>query len=251
MNNFTNQPNSGFDATFAAPTDLFAAAASAEARSSFITKTYLYLAGAILALVGIEIALFQIVPVEQITQLMTGGKFSWLIVLGLFIGVSWIANSWALNSTNYGLQVAGLGLYVVAQSIILLPLLSMAYLILPPDEASKTILSAAITTAGLFAMLTIAVFATRTDFSFLRTFLVFGSLAALGFIVVAILFGFAVGPMFLYLMVALACGYILYDTSNVLHHYRIGQHVAASLALFASVMLLFWYILQIFLSRRD
>ena len=40
-------------------------------------------------------------------------------------------------------------------------------------------------------------------------------------------------------MIVLACGYILYHTSNILHQYRIGQHVAASLALFASVALLF------------
>ena len=79
----------------------------------------------------------------------------------------------------------------------------------------------------------------------------FGGFAALGLIVVAILFGFALGPIFTYAMIALACGYILYDTSNVMLHYRIGQHVAAALALFAAVALLFWYILQLFLSRRD
>ena len=68
-----------------------------------------------------------------------------------------------------------------------------------------------------------------------------------------IMFGWALGPIFSVAMVALACGYILYDTSNVLHHYRIGQHVAASLALFASLALLFWYILRIViaLSGRD
>jgi len=43
----------------------------------------------------------------------------------------------------------------------------------------------------------------------------------------------------------------LFYTSNVLHHYRISQHVAAALALFASVMTLFWYVLQIFLSRSS
>jgi FtsH-binding integral membrane protein len=57
--------------------------------------------------------------------------------------------------------------------------------------------------------------------------------------------------VFIYAMIALACGYILYHTSNVLHHYRIGQHVAAALALFAAVALLFWYIVQLFMSRRD
>ncbi len=78
---------------------------------------------------------------------------------------------------------------------------------------------------------------------------VFGGLAAMGLIVVGIVFQFSLGPIFTYAMIALACGYILYHTSNVLHHYRIGQHVAASLALFASVALLFWYILRLFMSR--
>jgi FtsH-binding integral membrane protein len=36
-----------------------------------------------------------------------------------------------------------------------------------------------------------------------------------------------------------------------MHEYRVGQHVAASLALFASVALLFWYILQLLMSSRD
>ena len=52
-------------------------------------------------------------------------------------------------------------------------------------------------------------------------------------------------------MIVLACGYILYDTSNILLHYRVGQHVAASLALFASVALLFWYVLQLVMSLRS
>ena len=87
------------------------------------------------------------------------------------------------------------------------------------------------------------------DFSFLRTALVFGAFAAMGFIVAGALIGFNLGMVFVYAMIALSCGYILYDTSNVMICYRIGQHVAAALALFASVALLFWYILQLF--RRD
>ena len=117
--------------------------------------------------------------------------------------------------------------------------------------APGVISSAAVTTLGLFGILTAVVFATRKDFSFLRTTLVFGGFAALGFIVVGALFGFNLGPIFTYAMIALACGYILYHTSNVLHHYRIGQHVAASLALFASVALLFYYLVMLFMSRRD
>ena len=61
------------------------------------------------------------------------------------------------------------------------------------------------------------------------------------------------GIWFSVAMVVFACAYILYDTSNVMHHYRPGQHVAASLALFASVTLLLWYVIRILisLSSRD
>ena len=240
-----------FDNEFSAPTDLFAAAAAADERAGFITKTYLYLFGAIAALIGIETFFFTVLGMGnmvKLTETMLGGQYSWLVVLGAFMLVSWIANAWAQSSTSSAMQHAGLALYVVAMAVIMIPLLCIAQI--KTDDAN-IILSAGTTTAGLFAMLTAAVFITRKDFSFLRSFLVFGGLAALGLIVTAIVFGFTLGPIFMYAMIALMCGYILYETSNVLHHYRIGQHVAAALALFASVVTLFWYILQLFLSRED
>ena len=106
-------------------------------------------------------------------------------------------------------------------------------------------------TLMLFGSLTGVVFVTRKDFSFMRSVLMFAGIAAFGAIVASVLFGFTLGILFSYAMVAFACGYILYDTSNVMLHYRTSQHVAAALALFASVMLLFWYVLRIFLNRRN
>ena len=159
--------------------------------------------------------------------------------------VSWIARGWASSSTSLGMQYAGLSLYVVAQAILFVPLLYIA------SQYEDVIPSAGLSTLGLFAALTAVVFMTRQDFSWMRSILWFGGLAALGLIVCAVIFNFALGAIFTYAMIALACGYILYDTSNVLHHYRIGQHVAASLALFASVALLFWYIVRLFMSSRD
>ena len=50
-------------------------------------------------------------------------------------------------------------------------------------------------------------------------------------------------------MIVLASGSILYNTSAIMYHYAPGQHVAASLSLFASVALLFWYVLRLFMSR--
>ena len=239
-----------FDNDFSAPTDLFAAAAAADERAGFITKTYLYLLGAIAALIAIEACLFTVLGMERmldVTKTMFGGQFSWLIVLGAFMLVSWVANSWAMNATSSAIQHAGLALYIGAMSVLLIPLLCMAQL---ATGDSRLIVSAATATGGLFALLTLTVFITKKDFSFLRSILFFGWFAAMGLIATALIFGFSLGPIFMYAMIAFFCAYILYDTSNVLHHYRIGQHVAASLALFASVVMLFWYILQLFLSRE-
>ena len=99
--------------------------------------------------------------------------------------------------------------------------------------------------------LTAAVFITKRDYSFLSTALCVGGWVALGLIAASLIFGFSLGLLFSFGMVALASGYIIYYTSNVLHHYRTDQHVAAALALFAAVALLFWYILQIVMRSRD
>ncbi len=232
---------------FPSPMSTFAAQAAADERTDFITKTYLHLAGAIGLFVVLEAVLLNLPIAETLTRTMIGhGNIGWLVVLGLFMAVSYIANSWALSAVSMTKQYMGLGLYVVAEAVIFVPLLFMAQTVDP-----NIITSAAVATLALFGVLTAVVFVTRKDFSFLRTVLIFGGFAAMGLIVVALLFNFTLGPIFTYAMIALACGYILYDTSNVMHHYRIGQHVAAALALFSAVALLFWYIVQLFLSRRS
>jgi FtsH-binding integral membrane protein len=229
--------------------DEFAAGfAAVDERIGFITKTYIYVIGAIFALIGLEAVLFNTVNVGAVINLMMGSGFSWIVVLLLFMGVSTVANMWANSSTSSLTQHLGLGLYIVAQSIILLPLLGIAQ---HYDKTGGLITSAGIATGVLFSLMTAAVFLTRADFSFLRSVLVFGVFAFIGIIVFSIAFGFTLGPVLMYIGIALACGYILYDTSNVLHHYRTDQHVAAALALFASVVLLFWYILQLFMSSND
>ena len=228
---------------YLAPGSIMAANAAVDERASFITKTYAHLCGAVAAFVGLEAILLNIPATQNLALGMTRG-YGWLIVLGMFMVVSWVAESWARSATSPTMQYLGLGLYVLAQAIICLPLLYMAQL-----KDPSIIPAAGIATLGMFGALSAVVFVTRKDFSFLRGILMFGGFAALGLIVCAIVFQFALGPIFMVAMIALACGYILYHTSNVLHHYRIGQHVAASLALFASVALLFWYVLQLFMSR--
>lgn len=216
-------------------------------RVSFIRRTYFHLAVAVAAFVGLEAALLTLTPVEAFARTMMGGQFSWLVVLGLFMGAAYLAQYWARSATSPLLQYAGLGLYVVAESIIFVPIM-LAAKYLEEATGAFVIGPAAIITLVVFGGLTAIVFLTRQDFSFLRTFLFAAGWAGMGLIVASIFLGFNLGSIFSAVFVIVACGWILYDTSNVLHHYRTDQHVAASLALFASVALLFWYVLRLVMA---
>jgi FtsH-binding integral membrane protein len=224
-----------------------AAQAAPEERASFIRKTYLHLAAAILAFIVLETYLFTSGIADTIATTMFG--FSWFIVLALFMGVSFLANWWAHSSPSKVLQYAGLGLYIVAEAIIFVPLLYIAAS--ASGGGMETIMKAGIVSLGLFGGLTATVFITRKDFSFLGPILTIGGFIALAFIAASLLFGFSLGSLFAFVMVGFAATAILYSTSNVLHQYHPSQHVAASLSLFASVALLFWYILTIFNSSDD
>ncbi|HEV2972833.1 MAG TPA: Bax inhibitor-1 family protein [Pirellulales bacterium] len=224
-----------------------AANAAVDERTDFIRKTYLHLGGAVLAFIGIEAILLNLPIGAQIVDLMLAQRYSWLIVMALFIGISYLASSWAQSATSVSKQYAGLGLYVVAESIVFLPILLIADRFYP-----GVIPQAGMITAVMFGGLTMIVFVTGHDFSYLRTILMLMGLASLVLVAWAVFSNHALGIPFSVAMIAFACGYILYDTSNVMHHYRIGQHVAASLALFASVALLFYYVLRLLmqLNRR-
>ncbi len=210
-------------------------------RVEFIKKTYQHLAYAILGFIALEVLLLNSPFAEIMTRKMTGG-YSWLIVLGAFMGVSWLADSWARSSASLGKQYAGLALYVVAEAIIFIPLLYIAKSIAP-----NVIPMAGIFTGLLFLGLSYTAFTTKKDFSFLGGMLKIGGFIALGFIGTSIVFGFNLGILFSTVMIVFASASILYSTSNILRYYRPDQYVAASLSLFASVALLFWYIISFLL----
>ena len=158
-----------------------------------------------------------------------------------------LANKWT-QAQDKSTQYRGLGIYVLLEAIIFLP---MIYIAIDLSDGLAIISQAGIITLSLFAGLTAVVFLTRVDFSFLRTVLVVGGFLALGLIVAGALFNFDLGLWFSVAMVALAAGGILYETYNIKNVYSTDQYVAAALQLFSSVMLLFWYVLRILLSRRN
>ena len=216
------------------------------ARAEFIRKTYTHLAGAIGAFVLLEWLFFQLGIARSIFLLVASSQYAWLAILGGFMVLGWIARGLASRSDDINLQYAGLGLYVVGEALIFAPLLFIAAYYSDPN----VIPTAAILTLLMFAGLTTIAFTTRKDFSFLGGVLKLSGFVALGLIVCSVIFDFTLGLVFSVAMVAVASAAILYDTSKVMHHYQPHQYVAASLQLFASVALLFWYILRIVMRSR-
>lgn len=229
-----------------------AASAPVSARAAFIKRTYLHLLGAVVAFVALEAVLISSGLGMQMLKVVFVQPAAWIGLMVLFIVGGYAAQALARSRSAPGLKYAGLALYVLLETVIFLPILTIATM--HPEFAGKHLpLQAGIVTLAVFGGLTIAVFASGKDFSFMGPFLWVCSFLALGVVIAAVLFGFTLGLVFAGLMVALACGFIIYDTSNIIHRYSTDQHVAASLELFAAVALLFWYILQIFmsLSRSD
>lgn len=219
------------------------------ARQRFLVATYAHLFGAIALFITL-LTLWFVTPVASLllNTVFASGRLGMLVLMGAFVGSGYLAQRWARSESSMFVQYMGLGFYVFAESIIFVPLIAIALSF--SAEGASILGPAALITLGLFACLTGIVFLTGRDFSFMRGVLFWGGIAAFALILASMVFGFTLGLAFMWAMVALAGGYILYDTSNVMLYYRPGQHVAASLSLFSSVALLFWYVLRIFIARR-
>lgn len=212
-------------------------------RVSFYKKTYTHLSMAVLLFIIVESAFLQIPIIVEFALSLTQG-WSWLLLLGGFMLVTNYAEKMAIQSHNRGNQYLALLVYVIAEAFIFVPLIFIAMMI--AENGGGAILNqAAILTLSLFTGLSAIVLLTKKDFSFLRSILTIGFFIAIGLIVAGIIFGFNLGLWFSVGMVVLASGSILYQTSNMMNRYTEDQYVGASLGLFASLMLLFWYILSI------
>jgi len=212
-------------------------------RSQFINRTYTHLLAAIFLFAGIEYWLFQTPYAEQLAVFML--EKSWLAVLGAFIVASWIASHVAHRVESKGAQYTALIGFVIAEAIIFVPMFYMALLIDP-----AIIEYAVAVTLGAFVVLTAVAMFSGRDFSFLRTFLIWGGVIALGTIVMGTVVGFHLGTYFSMAMIGFAGAAILYDTSKILKVYPEDRYIAAALELFASIALLLWYVLRFFLARE-
>jgi len=222
-----------------------AAEAPLDERIQFVRRTYLCLSCAIGAFVAISVLFYQAGVGLTIARAIAASPMGWLLVLGGFVVVGYMAQAMARSRSGPGTQMAGLALYAAAEALIFSPLIWIAAQVAPgalPTAALLTLLT--------FGSLSIYVLVSNKDFTVLGPAIFMASIIALGVIVAGVIFGFNLGIWFSGAMILLAAGSILFTTSKVLRYYPVDQPIAAALELFAAVALLFWYILRIVMELQ-
>lgn len=220
------------------------AKADGDTRQRFIRKTYIHLAAAIALFAVFEAIMIQMnLHIAAIKLISTVGGFGWLGIMLLYGFASNMMHNKAMQSISLASQYAAWAVGILLFSLLILPMIGIAWVYAP-----SVLQNAAVVTAALVIGLTAVVFTTGKDFSFLRPALTIGFFIALGVIVVSILFGFSLGTFFSGAMIVFAAGAILYETSQIQYHYHESQYVGASLSLFSSVGMLFWYVLQFMMA---
>jgi FtsH-binding integral membrane protein len=196
---------------------------------------------------GIAFALFS----GLFSMMRSLGGWSILLVMLAFWGATTVAQSLAFNRASRSSQYAGLGLYVVLEALIFIPLIG--YVILSTKgNASTVLVPAGIVTGGMIAGLTALVFMTNLDFSFLKVAIILGSFAALAIVLVAAIAGLSLGAWFSIAMIVLMATVILYQTNEIKNTLETDQHVAAAFILFSSFVTLLFYVIRFFAGgRRD
>jgi len=157
--------------------------APASDRVAFFKRTYLHVAGAFAAFGALLYAFFQSGIALSIMKgfgsiMGSMGGFGILVVMLMFWGGTYVAQKMAENRASRPSQYLGLGLYVVLEAIIFVPLIVMVA-IKTGGNPGEVLIPACAVTAALVVGLTVAVFTMGIDFSFLRVAIVIGSVCAL------------------------------------------------------------------------
>lgn len=236
-------------------------------RVTFLRKTYAHL--------GVSLILFAAITAGMIKyatefsfkfSVGSGNNGTFFLVFVMFMLANMGAQRLARSETSRAVQYLGLGIMVTAWSFMLQPMIWYVMLrfghpaamlshgqlqaSLSP-EAAAIIAESAVITLAIFIGLTLTVFVTKKDFSFMRGVLSIVSFAAMGVILASLLFGFTLGALFSGFVILLMSGYILFQTSLVMSYFPPTQYVSAALMLFGTVATLFMHVLNIMISMRE
>jgi len=221
--------------------------AAADERAVFLKKVYSLLLAGLLTFAATLWAADNVPAVqnlcESLWRTISGSKFGFLLYLGIFIGGQMLVHAMA--------EKKPINIVLFFGWAFLLGLLIAPIVLYAAQAAPETLTQASLLTAIIFIGLTAVVFFTGKDFSFLRGILGVGMFGLLGIAIAGMIFGFTLGLWFSALAVLLFAGYIVYDTSNILHHYTTNMAVTGAIVLFTDVVLLFKHLLILMLNNRD
>ncbi len=208
-----------------------AADASVAARMAFIRKVYaLFLGGIFSAMAGVAVSIVTGLYIAVV-------QYYWLaliLLIGAVIGVG------AVRRVK-GVNLLALFAFTFLEGVLISPIILFTL-----GRSPLTLLAAGALTVATFGGLTAYTFVTRKDFSFLGGFLFTGLIV----ILVASLIGIFVGSSIFSLAISsgavlLFAGYVLYDTSNIMHNLPTDEYVAGALSLFLDFFGLFIHLLNI------
>jgi len=217
------------------------------ARGAFIVRVYQHLLVAVGAFILFEALLINLGVAEALWNLISDHGYAWLLILGGFMVVNWLAVNAAHDVLDPPRQYLGLFGMAAAEALIFAPFLHYFFEVQP--DGTTSVLAAALITVVGFAGLSGVALVTRRDLSFLRPLVLWGFVSALLLIVASALFGFELGVWFSVAMIAVAGASILYQTQSIMRRYPSEAYVGAAVQLFSSVMILFWYVLRLVSQR--
>mmetsp|Transcript_42309 Transcript_42309/g.105740 ORF Transcript_42309/g.105740 Transcript_42309/m.105740 type:complete len:252 (+) Transcript_42309:42-797(+) len=223
-----------------------------ETKRAFLVKVY-SIVSVQLAVTVLFCGVSMYVEPVRLGLLSVGPLMGWVLLIpmiGLLFALHWKKNSYPLNMWL-------LGCFTVVESL-LVGFVCAAHQQAGEDCVSHGLHSCAgmgtivwyawAATFVVFGSLTAFVMFSGIDFSFLGLFLFAGSIIMIGWALVSMIFGLHTGFFFGACGAALMCGYILYDTSNIMKRMGPDDYVIAAIEIYIDVITLFLYILEMMSS---
>lgn len=221
--------------------------APAQVRAGFLNKVYLTLTGGVA--IAMASAFFCATSATQggamagIMRTMVSGP-GFIVVFLAYLALSFAANAAARIK---GVNVLVYALFTAVTGIIISPLFFVALHTTGPVAIWQAFAITGVTFGGLTGYVLVS----GKDFTFMRGFLVTGLFVLLAFMIAGFFFnswGYHMGVTCVGLL--LFAGFVLYHTSEIMHHLAPDEWVRGALQLFVDFINMFIRILSIILSSR-
>lgn len=224
-----------------------AAFAAANEKAAFLKKVYGLLLLGVLGFAGTLWATANIGFANDLAmslgRTIYGNRWGMLIYFGIFMAGQYGVHALA--------EVKPINKFAYAGWVVLLGFLTAPFILFVAgtENGMAVINQASAATALIFGGLTVYVLWSGKDFSWLRGILVMAFWALIAVAILGYFTGYTPGVWLSGAVVLLLSGYILYDTSVILHHLPTNAAMTGAILLFTDVALLFKQLVWLFMDR--